>query len=148
MKNNLSLTKIQNYQKGIVKATLNVILIYPPCRNGNARLTTVPLKVETFIWSITWKIFLGLKVFNLDKFYVVLQFQCASHFCRNITVQNNQFSKSGIGHSINLLSKNHQTFTFFKTYFYWNELDGWTLATNSDFSNNWNSVRLNSLLHH
>ncbi len=48
------------------KGTVRVISSYPPCKDGNARFTTVPLN-----WSKMLKIvFLGLEVFVSDNSYV------------------------------------------------------------------------------
>ena len=44
-------------------------------------------KVEDTVVSIS------LKVFNLNNFYVLLQYKCASYFCKETEIENNQFSK-------------------------------------------------------
>ena len=69
------------------KGTVSVISIDPSCEDGIDRFTRIPLKtynVEDIV------VFLGLRVLNSDN-NVILQLKCASHFCKQTTIEIDQF---------------------------------------------------------
>ena len=73
-----------------VKGTVSVISSNSPCKDGNARFTTIPfyLFLFTFIWSILRNILSVSRGFKLFNFYNVFPtVKCASHFCIEKTIE-------------------------------------------------------------
>ena len=76
------------------KGSVSVISSHHPCEDGNFWFNT--LLLETFILSIMWKIKYFSRfniVLNSDNFYLLSAVKCASQFCRETTLENNQILK-------------------------------------------------------
>ena len=74
------------------KGTVSVILSDPPCTDGIARLTMVPMKLFRIDYVKDIVVFLGLKVFHSNNSNM---FSCSRNaqvpFCRETTIEIDLF---------------------------------------------------------
>jgi len=75
--------------------TISEISSDPPCKDDNARFTTIPLNLYLINNVEDIVVFLGIKVYNSDHFYQNCFFSknCSSQFCTKTTIENSWFSK-------------------------------------------------------
>ena len=75
-----------------IKETVSVILSDPTSKDTNARFTTVPLKtLSNQLNIVRYFSFPCFKMLNVNSIFS-LQWKCLSHFCRELTLENIQFS--------------------------------------------------------
>ena len=79
--------------KIIIKGIVSIISRSPLFKNGIELFITRPLKPLSDNVEDNFVI-IGLKILNSDNAYFFsFSRNCASHFCKETTIENNQFSK-------------------------------------------------------